>query len=191
MLGCTDDAGWYTDDFIIEHFDFHDLLNLDGGSTDNCGVSETITSPQNITCADLGSVTGTLTVVGGSGDTSYCTANIAVLDTLAVCFTCNTPTAACNDITVYLDATGNASITTGDVNNGSTTDCGLQSMSLDKTAFDCSNIPNHNVVLTVTDINSDTATCSATITVEDTIAPVALCNDLTVYLDSNLSLIHI
>jgi hypothetical protein len=37
----------------------------------------------------------------------------------------------------------------------------------------------------VTDVNGNTATCTATVTVVDTVAPIALCKNKTVYLDGN------
>ena len=38
---------------------------------------------------------------------------------------------------------------------------------------------------TATDINGNAASCTATVTVEDRVAPVALCQDITVQLDSS------
>ena len=41
------------------------------------------------------------------------------------------------------------------------------------------------MTLTVTDDNSNVSTCTATITVQDNVAPTAICQDLTVQLDAN------
>jgi hypothetical protein len=40
------------------------------------------------------------------------------------------------------------------------------------------------VTLTVTDANGNTSTCDATVTVEDNIAPTAICQNITVQLDA-------
>ncbi|TCK64035.1 fibronectin type III domain protein, partial [Winogradskyella wandonensis] len=80
------------------------------------------------------------------------------------------PTAITQDITVNLDATGNATITEDAVNNGST-GTGTLTFDTDITSFTCANIGANTVTLTVTDDNgSDTAT--ATVTVNDNTAPV-------------------
>jgi hypothetical protein len=44
-------------------------------------------------------------------------------------------------------------VTATQVNNGSSDTCGIRSLSLSKTSFDCSNIGANNVTLTVTDVH--------------------------------------
>ncbi|MEZ5022234.1 MAG: hypothetical protein R2728_03030 [Chitinophagales bacterium] len=59
-------------------------------------------------------------------------------------------------------------------------------MSLDNTSFGCSNVGAGNTLtLTVTDNNNNVSTCTATVTVEDNVAPVATCQDVTVQLGCN------
>ncbi|WP_223154786.1 HYR domain-containing protein, partial [Aestuariibaculum sediminum] len=70
---------------------------------------------------------------------------------------------------------GNASITAADIDNGSNDACGIKSLALDNTAFTCANVGPNSVTLTVTDNNDNTATCSATVTVQDTTAPIITC----------------
>ena len=106
------------------------------------------------------------------------------------------PLAVCQDVTVYLDASGNGSITAAQVNNGSSDACGIAGLSLNQTAFNCSSgvhgLINHEglsgagntVILTVTDVNGNSSTCSAVVNVIDTIPPTALCKNVTVALDS-------
>ncbi|UFH34906.1 gliding motility-associated C-terminal domain-containing protein [Flavobacterium acetivorans] len=83
------------------------------------------------------------------------------------------PTVLTQDITVQLDATGNATITASQVDNGSTDNCAIDTLVLDTTTFDCSNIGANTVILTVTDVNGNSSDATATVTVEDTTAPVA------------------
>ena len=95
------------------------------------------------------------------------------------------PTALCQNATVVLDASGNGSITTSDINNGSNDACGIQSLSLDQTSFDCNDIGNNTVTLTVTDNNGNVSTCTATVDVQDNTSPTALCQNATVVLDAS------
>ena len=63
--------------------------------------------------------------------------------------------------------------------------CGTVSLSLDQTSFDCSQVGTNPVVLTVTDANNNVSTCSATVTVEDSMLPTAICQNVIVQLDAN------
>jgi hypothetical protein len=104
-------------------------------------------------------------------------ANVTVQDNID-------PVAMCQDITVQLDATGNATIIADDLDNGNSDACGIASLSVNSTAFDCDSVGPRNVILTVEDNNGNTATCSSTVIVEDNVDPVALCQDISVYLDA-------
>lgn len=77
------------------------------------------------------------------------------------------PMALCQDLTVYLDKSGNASITAAMLDNGSTDNCGITSMTLDKMAFTCNDLGPNLVILTVGDLVGNMDTCHATVTVED------------------------
>ncbi|MCB0395736.1 MAG: HYR domain-containing protein [Flavobacteriales bacterium] len=156
---------------------------VDGGSTDNCGIANLSIDIVSFNCNNLGDNNVTLTVTDVNGNQSTCVAVVTVRDDNNPC--CAGPAAVCQNITVYLDASGQASITAGDVDGGSTADCGLQSMTVTPSAFDCSQagttVP---VILTVTDINNVSATCTANVTVNDSVSPVAATQDITVYLDA-------
>ncbi|QIE58286.1 HYR domain-containing protein [Rasiella rasia] len=142
--------------------------DIDGGSTDNCGIAALGISPSTFTCADVGANTVTLTVTDVNGNSSTCTATVTVEDNVA-------PTAVCQDITIQLDANGDASIVAADVDGGSTDACGIASIAVDIDTFDCSNVGPNNVTLTVTDVNGNTSSCVAVVTVEDNIAPMIFC----------------
>ncbi|PXX96184.1 hypothetical protein DF185_20610 [Marinifilum breve] len=89
----------------------------------------------------------------------------------------NSPIANCKDLTVQLDAAGNASISADDINNGSndveTADADLI-LSIDKSNFDCSDVGANTVTLTVEDEDGNESTCIANVTVEDNVAPSLL-----------------
>jgi hypothetical protein len=111
-----------------------------------------------------------------NGNVSTCTTVVTVEDNV-------NPVAICQNITVQLDATGNATITPAQVNNGSSDACGIASLSLDITTFNCANVNGNTVTLTVTDVNN-VSTCTAQVTIEDTINPIAVCQNVTVQLDA-------
>jgi PKD repeat protein len=150
--------------------------DVDNGSSDACGIASITVSPNTFTCANIGANTVTLTVTDVNGNVSTCTATATVEDNV-------NPVANCQNITVQLDATGNATIVAGDVNNGSSDACGIASMTISTSSFTCTNIGANNVTLTITDVNGNSATCVAVVTVEDTIAPVAVCQDISVQLN--------
>ena len=53
----------------------------------------------------------------------------------------------------------------GDVDNGSSDNCGVSSLSIDVSSFGCTDAGDNTVTLTVTDVNGNTSTCTATVTV--------------------------
>jgi len=151
--------------------------NINNGSYDNCSIASMTLSQTSFSCANIGPNNVTLTVKDPSGNTSTATAVVTVKDNTA-------PYANANNITVYLDATGNVTITPNSVNGGSYDNCGIASMTLDKTSFSCANIGNNTVTLTVKDGSGNTSTDQATVTVKDNIAPVIKVKNVTVNLDA-------
>ena len=81
------------------------------------------------------------------------------------------PTAICMNATIYLDATGEATLTISDIDNGS--NGGVVSQWLDKTDFNCSNLGDNNTVtLSMNDAAFNFASCDATVTVVDNLPPI-------------------
>jgi hypothetical protein len=146
---------------------------VDNGSSDNCSFTLSLT-PASFTCANIGLNTVTLSVTDNSGNTSTCTARVTVKDVTP-------PTALCKNFTIFLNDLGHATLTTANVDNGSTDNCGITSKVLLQTNFNCSDIgaPVNNF-LTVTDGSGNSATCTALITVKDVFAPTAICKNTTV-----------
>jgi len=143
------------------------LNDIDDGSSDNCSVTLT-TNPSSFDCADVGVQSITLTATDPAGNTNSCVTQVEIVD--------NTPpTAVCQNITVYLDGTGAASIVPADIDNGSDDNCSVSTLSVDILDFNCSNTGANAVTLTVEDVNGLTSTCGAVVTVEDTIRPVIAC----------------
>ncbi len=84
------------------------------------------------------------------------------------------PVAVCKDIAVPLNGSGSASINTTDIDNGSSDNCGIAFRFLDVTNFSCSDIGTNTVILTVIDGSGNSDQCTATVTVEDKIAPTII-----------------
>ena len=104
-------------------------------TSDNCpGETASNDAPASF---PVGSTTVTWTVTDAAGNTAICTQTVTVTDDEA-------PVAVCQDITVELDGTGNASITPNDIDNGSSDNCGSVTLSLDNDSFDCSDMPVSN-----------------------------------------------
>ena len=149
---------------------------VNNGSTDNCSITFTLT-PNTFNCSQIGMQTVTLKATDLGGNMSTCTAKVTVRDITG-------PVAKCKNPTIYLDDAGNATLTAAQVNNGSTDNCGIATMSIDWTLYNCSNIGGSSPVkLSITDVNGNSSSCLAYVTVKDAIAPTAVCEDVTVALD--------
>ena len=151
--------------------------SVDNNSTDACGNLSFDTDITSFDCSSVSPVTVTLTVSDNSGNTATCTSSVSIEDNVA-------PVAVCKDITVQLDATGVATIAEDSVDNNSTDACGNLSFDTDITSFDCSSVSPVTVTLTVSDNSGNTATCTSSVSIEDNVAPVAVCKDITVQLDA-------
>ncbi|RLD25186.1 MAG: hypothetical protein DRI70_07505, partial [Bacteroidetes bacterium] len=82
------------------------------------------------------------------------------------------PTAVCTNYTAVLDSSGNATIVPADVDGGSYDDIGIVTYAIDIDTFDCNDIGDNNVLLTVTDTDGLSNTCLAIVKVEDDTDPV-------------------
>ncbi|MBI9042687.1 LamG-like jellyroll fold domain-containing protein [Lutibacter sp.] len=155
------------------------ILNdaVNNGSTDACGIASYVTDIKSFDCSNVGENTVTLTVTDKNGNVDSKTAIVTVEDKV-------NPNLVTKDITVQLDATGKISIVPVDINNGSTDACGIAIYELDIYSFDCSNVGENTVTLTVTDKNGNVANKTAIVTVEDNVKPTALYKDITVQLDA-------
>ncbi|PWK17434.1 hypothetical protein LX78_02767, partial [Xanthomarina spongicola] len=123
----------------------------------------------NFSCSDIGSpVTVTLTVTNSLTSLSdSCTALVTVQDLVA-------PNLTCQNIDVYLDASGNASIVPSDVRTWRFDACGLNlaSQNVTPNTFTCNEIGLNNVTLSIEDVNGNLATCNAVVNVIDNTPPV-------------------
>ncbi|HRZ82041.1 MAG TPA: HYR domain-containing protein, partial [Candidatus Hydrogenedentes bacterium] len=96
----------------------------------------------------------------------------AAIDMGAYEYSANGPAAVCQAATVTLDAAGNGTLTASAIDGGSSAEAGTHTLVADQTAFGCADVGTPSVSLTVTDKLGRTASCNATVTVEDVTVPV-------------------
>ncbi|TVR79122.1 MAG: HYR domain-containing protein [Saprospirales bacterium] len=86
------------------------------------------------------------------------------------------PEAVCQDITVYVDADGIATIDPEDIDGGSTDNCAIEQFEIDINSFDCNDVNEEvEVKLTITDREGLKDSCIAKVLVLDTIPPEITC----------------
>ncbi|MDC1518985.1 HYR domain-containing protein [bacterium] len=148
--------------------------DINNSSFDNCGIISLSLDDTSFRCNDVGANAVTLTATDVNGNVDAATAVVTVVDTIK-------PTVLTNNLPIYLNASGTASISNNDINNSSFDNCGISSLSLDITSFDCNDVGANTVVLTATDVNSNSRSATAIVIVLDTISPVILTvpNDIT------------
>ncbi len=104
-----------------------------------------------------------------NGITDTCSVDVVVVDV-------EPPIAVCNDVTVYLDETGSATVDIDEVSAGSTDNCDSLAFSLNiSDAFCNDKTAPKTITLTVIDSSGNMATCMAICTALDTLAPVLDC----------------
>ena len=139
--------------------------------TDNCATvsSSSTIAPSIFDCSQLGTQMVTVTVNDDCGNSSTCSVDVEIEDS-------SVPTAVCQDITVSLDGGGMVMIEGVDVDGGSSSACGTAfTFDVDPDNFDCGDIGDNAVILTVTSSGGTSSTCSAVVTVEDIMPPVIVC----------------
>ena len=150
-----------------------DPSQVDGGSTDNCGITTMSVSPETFDCSYIGqTVEVTLTTSDNSGNSSSCIALVTVAES-------SQPMAVCHDeVVVQLDENGVASIEVADVDAGSSIACNSPDIVLNgPTSFDCTSIKDDSIYVTliVTDASGNQDSCKSRIIVQDNVAPTAQC----------------
>ncbi|WP_192822067.1 HYR domain-containing protein [Rufibacter sp. LB8] len=133
-------------------------------ATDNCEVSTVQTAGlASGSVFPVGTTTNTFVATDASGNISTISFKVTVTDKQA-------PYALAKNISVTL-VNGSATISAADVNNGSYDACGIASMSVSRTSFDCSSVTaastskEYTVILTVTDVNGNVSSTTAVVTV--------------------------
>jgi surface protein len=112
-------------------------FTTDGLANSDTVTSATITSDGSVATATVGDYEINISAAVGTGlsnyEITYTNKTLSVVDV-------TNPIAIAQDITVQLDADGNATIIASDIDNGSSDDSGNMTLSLDETTFNCENI---------------------------------------------------
>ena len=113
--------------------------------------------------------------------------NVTICDTTLIIYLPDTtpPTVVCKDDTVYLDNLGTVMIDTSNVLDTVYDNTLVHSVTVAPTMFNCSNVGVNLVTVTATDTNRNVDSCIARVTVLDTVPPTAICQNITIQLDSN------
>ncbi len=140
--------------------------------SDNCSTPVISFSRNMFSCAELGKpLAVTVTAKDASGNTTQKDITVTVSDATA-------PVVHARNIRVQLNENGEAVVAASDINNGSSDNCGVASLELDRTFFSCSDVGGNTVKLTATDGGGNTAMAVATVTVVDPYAPEIAPNQL-------------
>jgi len=151
------------------------------GIFDACGIDNITVDGNPIElydCSDVGFFDVLVRAEDNNGNATECTVEIEVRDQEA-------PDCMVMDSTIYLDVNGVAALDSADLDDGSDDNCGIASIDLDIKSFGCTDVDNPvTVTQTVVDVNGNSSTCTATVTVLDTINPICATMDITVQLDA-------
>ena len=153
---------------------------IDNGSTGagpECDIVSRFVFPNQFSCADLGPNTVTLFLTDESGNNSDCDAVVTVIDNMD-------PICQTQDVTVFLDNTGHASVTATQVDDGSTDNCAIVERTVSPSSFDCFQAGDDwMVTLTVKDASGNSSSCPAQVTVLDDFNPFCSVLDTTLIPD--------
>lgn len=145
-------------------------------ATDNCSVV-VVTHNTIFPIATSTIITWTFTDANGNATTQ--TQDVLIGD--------NTPpTATLTDTTVSVDVTGNVTVVAAQLENGTATDnCGIAGISVFPNTFNCTELGDHVVTVTILDIHGNVTQQTVTVTVTD---PSDFCSALGVDQNESVTL---
>jgi hypothetical protein len=139
--------------------------DINNGSTDNVGITQTTLSKTAFSCANLGSNKVTFTAVDAAGNAATAEVTINVVDEIK-------PVAkAKSTYTIKLDAEGKAALKWEDLDEGSSDNCSIKDKILSKSTFTCADLGASKITFTAKDASGNTSSTEVTLTVLDEIAP--------------------
>jgi len=135
-----------------------EAADIDYGSYDNCGIASMTIDRATFTCANLGANLVTLTVTDLRGHVAKKTVTVQVVDRYA-------PTILAAGFVLDLPTSGTRTIEAADIDYGSTDNCGIASMTIDRATFTCADLGPQLVTITVTDSNGNSSSQTVTVMV--------------------------
>lgn len=141
--------------------------------TDACSPPTTsiLQTPAPGSFFPFGSTPVTYVAQDAEGNISTYSFNVVITDN-------QPPVAHCKDVTVSLSNVGTASVLPDQIDLNSTDNCYYDYVSTGWN-FTCANVGLNTVTLTIVDGSGNIATCPAVVTVQDNIAPTAVCANIT------------
>jgi hypothetical protein len=149
--------------------------------SDNCTANPTVSQRPSVGTL----LTGhndfeivTLVARDALNNTQFCTFTVTLKDVTP-------PTVVCKPYTVALNSSGSSSISTGNVFQSGSDNCGVvNQVSVVPSTFTCANLGTNNVVLNVNDGKGNNASCTAVVTVVDQTPPNMSCRSITATLNA-------
>lgn len=154
------------------------IADVDNGTSDNCAVSKVTLSKDLFVCSDLGKRTIQFTSYDKSGNSTVTNIDINVLDTVK-------PVLRASNRVIFLDSTGNFTVTPAYFDDGSFDNCKITKRTLTQYQFSCADIGNRLLLYTIEDTSGNTSLKVLNIQVYDTLTPKIFSQNQTVYLDTN------
>jgi len=139
-------------------------------SNDNCAGVTTTFNSINYNCNDLGVKNISATVSDVTGNTNICTTQITVSDTIR-------PTCSIPGRTIFLDTNGQASLTQAQLSIAANDNCAGVITTFNTVNYTCNDAGTKNIMATVRDVAGNSNSCTAQITISDTIRPVCILRD--------------
>jgi hypothetical protein len=151
---------------------------VNNGSFDNCAIDSMYLDMYDFDCGDTGANSVVLTVIDINGNVNSASTIVTVIDSIAPALNYT------NAFTLYLDASGQTSISINDVNTGTTDNCSIASLSISDSVFNCADTGSQSITFTAIDVNGNVSNANVSITIVDTIAPTVAAQNITVSLNS-------
>ncbi|MEL7121386.1 MAG: T9SS type A sorting domain-containing protein [Bacteroidota bacterium] len=126
----------------------------------------------------VGSAIVNYTVEDPSGNKTDCSFSINVVDE-------NAPSADCKYLTVRLDQNGQTIVNASNLVSSSSNECDIAEIIASKTSFDCSDVGENTLTVSVIDHSGNSSQCQATVNLIDERDPIAICQDRTVQLNGD------
>ena len=144
---------------------------------DNCGIQTIVFSDLDFSTANLGLNVISVAIRDQNNNEAVALTDIWVIDVIP-------PNVKAKDLVLPLNASGLADITVSQVDDGSTDNNGFDTLYIDASGYDCSDLGDHWVVLTGVDKSGNSDTAWSKVTVVDNMKPEVDVINITVYLDS-------
>ena len=149
--------------------------DVDNGSFDNCSITNQDLSQTTFDCSNIGDNKVLYTISDPSSNESMDSLTVNISDN-------NPPLLITNNINVILD-NNNASIITSDLIFSSSDNCAVDTMWLSNYDFNCTDVGQQEIFVTISDASGNLTTQTAIVTVVDNSPPIAVTQSVTGYLN--------